>query len=408
MPISKYNRRDNVTVLTEAVCDIVFCIFTFVYLFCYQAPLLAMEQHMLSHGVTTYNFTVGAVIITVILYLLKKFLKDILLKVLSLSDPSRSKTSGIEMFANGLYAYPAMLLLPSTLLLAFLTDIDPHRTYGFDFGKWILLIPAMLVVASAAMILVANSDSEATAEKKQTGLRKIWKNCLIVLAMMLFVGASADTDKALHHHLKMECYIIRGDYQAALQVDRNGCCTDSVKTMLQAYALAREDKLGEKLFEYAPMGGSEALLPNGTSTKCLMLNEKQMYAFIARPLKENVSTKDYFRIMKKKKLAKRPMRDYELCASLLDKDIDAFAKLLLSYGLHDVSRLPKHYREAMVLYSHMRSAPLMNYKDDVMDADYQDFMNIIKQNPDMSQRKALAESSYGTTYWFYYYFVNRK
>lgn len=48
--------------------------FHFVYLCLlvfFQADLLAMEQHVLSGGTTHYNKTIGAVLITLVMYLLK-------------------------------------------------------------------------------------------------------------------------------------------------------------------------------------------------------------------------------------------------------------------------------------------------------------------------------------------------
>ena len=48
-----------------------FIVFTFAYLFFFQADLLAMEQHVLSNGTTTYNRTIGSLVILAVLYLLQ-------------------------------------------------------------------------------------------------------------------------------------------------------------------------------------------------------------------------------------------------------------------------------------------------------------------------------------------------
>ena len=50
------------------LCAIVFCTFSFCYLYFYQADILAVEQHLLSGGKTHYDRTIGAVLITVALY----------------------------------------------------------------------------------------------------------------------------------------------------------------------------------------------------------------------------------------------------------------------------------------------------------------------------------------------------
>ena len=55
----------------RVMCAVVFFVFTFCYLYFYQADVLAMAQHVLSGGKTRYNSLIGAVLITLVLYLLQ-------------------------------------------------------------------------------------------------------------------------------------------------------------------------------------------------------------------------------------------------------------------------------------------------------------------------------------------------
>ena len=59
---------------TEWVCLLVFVVFTFVYLYFYQADVLAAGQHVLSGGQTHYRRLVGAVLITLVLLILQRFI----------------------------------------------------------------------------------------------------------------------------------------------------------------------------------------------------------------------------------------------------------------------------------------------------------------------------------------------
>ena len=94
-----------------------------------------------------------------------------------------------------------------------------------------------------------------------------------------------------------------------------------------------------------------------------------------------------------------PQGDYLLCGHLLDRKIDAFALAVKRYYDLDAS-LPKHYREALVLYNHIRSNPVVTYKHEVADADYADFQKLMRE---CGSNKTRLRDVYGNTYWYYYY-----
>ena len=59
-------------IFVNITCTIVFVVFTFVYLYCYQADLLTAMQHFFSKGQTHYNHLIGASLITFILLLVQR------------------------------------------------------------------------------------------------------------------------------------------------------------------------------------------------------------------------------------------------------------------------------------------------------------------------------------------------
>ena len=89
---------------------------------------------------------------------------------------------------------------------------------------------------------------------------------------------------------------------------------------------------------------------------------------------------------------------------MLDKNLDAFVKNIGKYYKVN-SKLPKHYREALTLYTHLRSNPILVYHSNVMDADYQDYQDMERNNPDKTLRKNDLHESYGNTYWYYYQYA---
>ena len=55
----------------QVACAVLFLVFTFCYLYFYQDNLLAMGQYVLSKGRTHYDHMVGAVLLTLFLWLLQ-------------------------------------------------------------------------------------------------------------------------------------------------------------------------------------------------------------------------------------------------------------------------------------------------------------------------------------------------
>ena len=92
-------------ILVNITCTIVFVVFTFVYLYCYQADLLTAMQHVFSKGQTHYNHLIGASLITFILLLVQR---------------------GVSRLCQGVRVANSLTYVPSALLLTFLTSAHPY------------------------------------------------------------------------------------------------------------------------------------------------------------------------------------------------------------------------------------------------------------------------------------------
>lgn len=383
MTKSTFTRRNNDTAISETACAIVFCVFSFIYLFFYQDDLLTMEQHILSGGLTKYNATAGALIITVLLMLVQQ---------------------GLDGATNKSIKVPALTYFPSAILLAILTDISPDVDNGYQFGKWAWLTPILTVLFCAIAYISAYTKESKEQQSEQSALQKLWINMIVIAAYLLFICTAANNNRAFHTRMEIENLVANGQYKNALKIRSINADNDSSTTMLKAYALAKEGMLGERLFEYKPYGGSAALLPNGKSVKFMIGNKKDIFRFIAEPSVQEMSPIKYMTWMKEHGYAKKPLRDYLLCAYLLDKRIDSFIEELSKEKDVNYSKLPKHYKEALILYNHIRSTPIIEYKDNVMDADYQDMIATARKCPDKTTANATTDKAYGNTYWYYYYF----
>ena len=342
-------------------CAALFLLFSFVYLNFYQADLLAMAQHVWSYGRTHYNAFIGAVIITGVLYLLH-------IGVFAVTKLHKS--------------WHAITYFPSFLALSVLTSVDESITPKITLGSWIWIIP-LLLLGFAGLVYIGKQLEQFDTVSITDGRlwRRAWINLLTMCLMMLGTGLVGTGNKQLHQRLKIESLIEKGKYDEALRVADKAIETDSSLTMLRFYALSCSEKLGNKLFTYPLKGGAEAIYPNDSTVRPLLLD--------AKAIRHHYRIKRYY----------YPML---LNRYLLNKNLDAFARELARQD-STVGSLPRHYREALVLYNRVKSVPVINYKDSVLSADFEDFNELIRTTKKQERQKK-AQQIYCNTYWYYYKF----
>jgi len=173
---------------------------------------------------------------------------------------------------------------------------------------------------------------------------------------------------------------------------------------LRVFALSRTRELGERLFEYPVVGGSNALLPDGETVCCTLLPVENIMRKLGFRKKGKMKAMPYLLYLEHNGLAMRPVTDYILCGYLLDKDLDAFAREVVKKYNTTSTTLPKYYREALTLYTHIRSNPIVAYRNEVLNADYADFSALEKKYANAAERVSYVRDTYGDTYWFYYFY----
>lgn len=371
------HRKSN-SATAHAVCAIVFLCFTFIYLHFFQADILAYTQHVLSHGATHYSAPVGTVVITFTLYLLHLLVY------------------GLTRLRRGRHA---LTYVPSLLLLAVITSGGARIEEGFQLGVWTWLLPLMLAVWGMA-VWVAMKIPYGPPQHSPLP-RMLMLNLATMCAMMLFVGFTANTDSVFHYRVKTESLLLQGRYDEAASVGNRSAETDSCLTMLRAYALARQGLLGEKLFTYPLVGSSATLLPTDSGSHCVMYPTDSIYRFLGAVPVHSMTAHNYLNALQRQGKAGSSVKDYVLCGLLLDRDLDGFVReLTRHYTVND--SLPRHYREALTLYTHSRSNPAVVYHNDVMDTDFADLQTLERQHPQESDRRLAVFEQYRTTYWWYY------
>lgn len=379
MILTKISRNAGIAII-RMVCAVVFAAFSFVYLYFYQADVLAAAQHILSGGATHYDRTVGAVIITVGVLLLQAAVYAL------------TRLRGLTH---------ALTYMPSAVVLALLTSMSPNPDGGFGLSAWWwLLLPLSLLWGGAVFVSI---QIPSRRYRPWFFLMSLWVNVMTLCTICVAIGLLGEGNDVFHYRMRAESCLLRGDVEGALLSGGKSKETDASLTMLRAYALARKGELGDKLFTYPITGCSADLLPmrSGGAAHCVMFPVDSIYRFLgARPLvTQDMDT--YLNVISTTGKATSAVADYRLCALLVNRDLDAFVKLLPKYYKIDDS-MPRHYREALTLYTHLRSNPAIVYHNAVMDTDFNDLQALERKHPAANARRLAVYDQYRGTYWRYY------
>lgn len=390
MSYRNYHRKkhQNDSAMTICVvCAIVFVLFSWCWLFYFQSDLLTMAQHVLSGGLTHYHRFFGALVITVVLLLLQRLVHR------------------ITRLGKSFYA---LTFFPSLLFLGMITNFTPDGEGGICHAAsgWIALL-LLLVWSGVAYV---SKQLQELDEEHNPGIlsRSMWVNLLFMVLMMMTTAGIGNTDAVFHYRMRAERCLLEGDFEGALAVGRKSLECDEHLVMLRMHALARQGELGNKLFEYKVCGTSKSILPTDGHAALMLYPADSIYQYLGAVPAHQMTPMHYLQLAQrhlqlKDSLPHQAVNDYLLSGYLIDKDIDAFARELgKHYSLND--SLPKHYREAMVLYTHLRARPVAVYQNAVLDEDYANFRELRRQYPDKMEQKGKVADEYFGTYWYYYWY----
>ena len=333
------------------MCAVVFVCFSFLWLYYFQADVLAVTQHILSGGQTHYDRTIGALIITVVLLLLQVVIYSII---------------KLRKFSHALTFFPSMVGL------ALLTSASYTIDNSLSIGHLWWICPLLMIVWGFAVM--AAHKIQPYEKYAASGLfsRCMWVNMLLMVLMTLFVAFAGNTNSVFHFRVHAETALSERNYDEALRVGHLSVETDGSLMMLRMYALSRKGLLGEKLFSYPLVASSDVMLPTGGDAQMIKYPVDSLYRHIGAIPRQPMRPMDYLRTILRSGQAKPAAKDYLLCGYLIDKDLDGFAQTLSRfYPLND--SLPRYYREALVLYAHLRSHPVITYHDAVLNEDFEDY-----------------------------------
>ena len=374
------NLKDNS--LVRLTCAIVFMLFSFLWLYGFEADVLAAFQHVVSEGRTEYHPLLGAMLITLALQALQLLVHALL----------RLTNRG-----------HALTYFPSMLALALISAISTDIAESYDWGFWWILVP--LVLAGWVFVCLVVRYIQNVEPDKQLKVflsRPMWINMLVLSVMMVMVAALSNTNAVFHYRMKAEACLLRGDYEGALDAGWESLESDADLQMIRMYAMARRGELGQRLFHYPIVGGSSMMLPTSGATSFVRYPVDSLYRALGASPARKMLPATYLKALPATSMS----NDYQLCGLLIDRKLDDFVSLLLSSSSSgdslDTARLPLHYREALTLYNHLRRHPVLIYRNPVMEEDFRNLQELERKYPDATERQGKVEDLYGLTYYYYY------
>lgn len=384
--MSQY-KKDS-TIANWAVCAIIFGTFTYLYTYHYQTSTLAYIQHVYSGGVTVYRPFISTVIILVIGFVLQFCMFAI------------ARLRG---------ASHALTYLPSMLFLALLTSAYDDGHGGIERGWWVWTTPVLLGLYYCGIRIVKQWINAPKAKKRFLASNELMVNLMTMIIMMLVVLSLGNGDELFHRQVRAERMLLQGRYsELAEEVEKPCNRTNKTLTLYRFIAMSHEGTLTDKAFSQPVEGGTASLtLLQGVHP--LVCTKDSLKRFMPFVVKGNVkSVSRYIRAFQNggKSAVSPKSFDYLLCSLLAERDIDSFARTLASHvNVNDSNAcdtLPRHYKEALVLYQHMRSNPVTSYQDRVLEADYQDMRTILHDCLTPEQQRFEINRNYANSYWSYY------
>ena len=375
--------------VVATVCATLFAVFAFLFVAVYQAPLLEAFYNEVATGKLDYNqWFVGGVV-------------SLLLTLLAL---------WLNSFAKLRREWTALAYLPSALLLAFITDIDRglYTGDGAISTSWIYIFATCFLICGFVAFVLRRILFEKIKDARMVTNRVLWNNMVLIVLSICLIGALSNSEENFKRETLMMSHYNKGDTLKALRVGKTSLSASRELTVMRAYALAVSGELGESLFEYPQYYGTEGLLPAMERTSPLVPDS--VYSLLGAMPHEGEAATDFLSRIAHADSASNVVKDYYLSSLLLEKKLLEFKDEVTGfYGVENVDSLPKHYREALMLYADIAGVEEtlpFELHDAVMDEELRGLRAVESLYDDPFVRGNYVRRRYGSTYWWYFLYSN--
>lgn len=234
-----------------------------------------------------------------------------------------------------------------------------------------------------------------------------------MLLLCLYVGVGNGVTDLQHYELRTAQALQSKHPKRAYKVGDKSYATSHRLFAMRCYLMATTQKkgLGDEVFsQMVPAGGAASLLLLPTDNyQQLLLPASKLEGLLGSRRHANEGALAYLHRCAWLSAFKGDGKhtaaaDYYLCALLLERKLDLFAKEIVNYYPTEVaqSKLPRYFAQALILYQRTRTQPKVFYTDSNIEANYRDYTDMADSIPDRTVRTNMLRYSYGETYWWWY------
>lgn len=234
-----------------------------------------------------------------------------------------------------------------------------------------------------------------------------------MLLLCLYVGVGNGVTDLQHYELRTAQALQSKHPKHAYKVGDKSYATSHRLFAMRCYLMATTHKkgLGDEVFsQMVPAGGAASLLLLPTDNyQQLLLPASKLEGLLGSRRHANEGALAYLHRCAWLSAFKGDGKhtaaaDYYLCALLLERKLDLFAKEIVNYYPTEVaqSKLPRYFAQALILYQRTRTQPKVFYTDSNIEANYRDYTDMADSIPDRTVRTNMLRYSYGETYWWWY------
>ena len=358
-------------------CALVFALFGFTFVAVYKSAEIEVVYDALATGKLQYNGYVLSAVFTSLLLGLALWL---------------------NRFAGFRREWSAMAYVPSALLLAFFTDID--RTFftgGKEYGVWAWAFGAGLLLYAGFSFVLNRMLFEKIKDSSAVAHRIIWRNLILFVIMFMAVGCLSGSERNFRREALQYTLFKKGDMEAALAVGRHSPVASRQLSAQRAYMLSLKGELADHFFDYPVCFDSESLLPS--VNRDAPIEPCAVYSHIGIERRPGEGAMDFLSRAVEQCDTNVVAREYYLTALLTERRlVDFVDKVFEYYNVGDSDRLPKHYKEALVLYAFILPSFDVRVKDEAMVHRFTAMMEAVRECGDAPMTAYLMRIVYGDTY----------
>lgn len=378
--VTNMHYRRTARILTVA-CGLLFSTFSFLYLYVFQKDLLEAFHYSLSEGKTQFSPLGTALSVTIVLLILRW---------------------GVNAMLHLKGAVRELAYFPSCLLLGILTSVRYSVYQGEALADyWIWLLPLSLLIFMGVAYVVGRFWDAYFGRSVNMGWI-INGNLFILLMLCLMTVVISNTQIHFHQELAIEAALKENNYKEAREVGKKMTDPSQAMTALRSYALSKEGTMGEYLFDYPQLYGSEGLLLNKEDADCFRLTADSLYTYLGSKPMDGERAIDFLGRICREDVGSHVALDYYLSALLLDRRLDQFVSEWETLYLATDSILPRYYEEALFLYDKMHPtlSPKVNHA--TLEEKWKAYEEMQQELHGKVGESNWMRREYGNTYWCYY------